>query len=843
MIHTKLVVFCSLFCAASVHAQTVNPYERLLDPVALTQLDNSDFGPIKLTSGMGFGIRPDTDNPGYFVYAEDTGSGILTHLFATARTPDSVTRFRLYIDGALRREATLDGLFSERVGLLRQPLDTIIGEARLCDVQIPFKRGFKISYKTDDRFTFYNYGWRSLPANIQFPDSASLTALQAQAEAVFLDPSKRGIELGADTSMRALLYPGDSLTLTLSGPSMIEPLKLSVDHYDGSLDSVWLFVYWDDEVEPSIAAPLMAVFGQNPRFPSIESIALQFSKADGLILHLPMPFARSARFVIVNSSSSTLQSSLAIRHRSRPDIEGRGYLHAVFAETKRTLYGVAHHVFRSKGKGRFVGLLMGVRNLRRLQSYEGDAIFTIDDNPAYSFRYEGTEDYFNGAQYFSHGAFEHPFGGAPDPDGSYYRFHYLDAIDYERSIVFDFQHGTHDNAHEDYVTLPFWYERHIPYSIENDTLFESEALLRVHGGSYTPGVTIDVRIDSAVVGDVNASPGGRFDTNLRLTGILAGRHTISINGVELPGGLQILSKRTLQLAERRALPIQVGDTLQIYGLGYTVDEHAAVLVNNAAAQYHYEVDSLNRLRGFIVVPKLEAGVYPVAINGIQLQEPLNIAISGTLRFEAEDLVPDSSFHNVSYLYSDSWSQNAIYLYSPRRMGDSTTLHFQLPYQGRFRATLYAPHGRTFGNYLITLDSNQAVYMGFADKDVLGPDSIDLGLAYLEQGPHRLRVQYLGKSEASTDSAIWIDYVELRAADTQSRPSDSVASRIAVWPNPATSTITIVNRPTGSSVRLIDVLGRTTIISPVGPAIQVGFLPRGAYWVIVDGHVINRIVLY
>src|ERR1019366_3188253 len=141
-------------------------------------------------------------------------------------------------------------------------------------------------------------------------------------------------------------------------------------------------------------------------FQNLHSLAIDFTKDSGFTMRLPIPFAHSMRMAIRNLSQKSCALTFSISYVSQEvDVTKLGYLHAAFSESNPTRYHVLHPVLHRNGKGVYIGLLMGIHHRSAVQDLEGDPIFNVDSNAANYFQYGGTEDYFDGAMYFSCGPF------------------------------------------------------------------------------------------------------------------------------------------------------------------------------------------------------------------------------------------------------------------------------------------------------------------------------------------------------------------------------------------------------------------------------------------------------
>ncbi len=500
--------------------------------------------------------------------------------------------------------------------IFKNPLDTIIGEARLCDVQIPYHNGFKLL--TKDLSTWYDYGWRPLSSNADLPSSDALNSTvllqeESQADSVYSNPPSiwKGI-LGDDSGYEALLKSGaDSTLLTINGSNIVKNFWLLPSYYDSTLDSVWLDMYWDGEATPSVSTSLLSLFGQSYDFRDLHSLPIDFTQDSGFTMRFPMPFARSMRIAFRNNSSKpvTLRGKVSLIPQA-VDRDTFGYFHARYSQTDPTKFGVPHHVLHIKGKGKYVGLLMGIHDLQCVGTYEGDAEFTVDSSFWNSFHYEGTEDYFNGAQYFSYGNFFMPFGGTSNNYANYFRFHYLDEIDFRNAFDFDFQHGNDNNdSHEYYRTLALWYQRHIPFWTDHDTIRVGENW-DIAGAGYSSGEPIEILLDSISISQLTANSDGAFDLELTVPALPLGFHTLSVNGVANPYTILVTGIPTIQLLdEPKPLAVKTGDTLHFAGAGFIPGDSIAASIGGKPTYSQSNVTAENQISGWVIVPEIMDSTY------------------------------------------------------------------------------------------------------------------------------------------------------------------------------------------------------------------------------------------
>jgi len=123
-----------------------------------------------------------------------------------------------------------------------------------------------------------------------------------------------------------------------------------------------------------------------------------------------------------------------------------------------------HLVLDAKGRGRFVGCTLRIRNSSRIWWGEGDEKFTVDGEAFPSWFGTGTEDYF-GYAWCEPTPFQSPLHAQIECQGpmnfgftQLHRLHVLDSVPFERSFRFDLEvwHWV-EQAKVDYATVAYWY--------------------------------------------------------------------------------------------------------------------------------------------------------------------------------------------------------------------------------------------------------------------------------------------------------------------------------------------------------------------------------------------------
>jgi len=270
-----------------------------------------------------------------------------------------------------------------------------------------------------------------------------------------------------------------------------------------------LRMYWDDEENPSVEAPFGDFFGMGHGVTkNFTSAAFSMSPQDGrgLSCYFPMPFRKSARLEIENTSIARMHLYFYVDYEAALDIpEGSGYFHAQYrrdaktdgwadpseqisknrgnipgfpewypdAWVKTNTTGDGNYVIlEAYGKGKYVGCNLNIDVFERQANDwygEGDDMIFIDGEPwPPGLHGTGTEDYFNtafcprqefcapyhGITLYSGDEAGFPWGGK----NSMYRLHILDPIHFSESIKVTIEHGHANKLSNDYSSTAYWYQ-------------------------------------------------------------------------------------------------------------------------------------------------------------------------------------------------------------------------------------------------------------------------------------------------------------------------------------------------------------------------------------------------
>ncbi|HET6630672.1 MAG TPA: glycoside hydrolase family 172 protein [Woeseiaceae bacterium] len=270
----------------------------------------------------------------------------------------------------------------------------------------------------------------------------------------------------------AVIAPGETLTLVdHDGPGVLRRFWLTIAPRNDVEIQRGLIVrcYWDGEEAPSVEVPVSDFFGMGfGLWKDYVSLPLNMTSG-GYNSYWPMPFRKSARIVVENTSDVPVE-----RFYYNVDIETRErmpdevlYFHAQFRRTV-TQRGAPVTILETTGRGHYVGTLLAMQPLRgRGFGYlEGDERITVDGEETPSIIGTGTEDYFSSGWYYDTGEYSAPYHGVTLKDAdtgriNTYRWHIEDPIPFDQSFRFVIEHGgTNDMPGVVYSSVAYWYQTH-----------------------------------------------------------------------------------------------------------------------------------------------------------------------------------------------------------------------------------------------------------------------------------------------------------------------------------------------------------------------------------------------
>jgi hypothetical protein len=428
---------------------------------------------------------------GKFLYQDALGDNVMLDL----KGPGTV--YRLWITGAVtavRIKFYFDGEATPRVNMLLEDffvgtsppfLTPLVGNNRVSSggyysyVPLPFQQSIKITVNGTHDLFYYNIGYHvyspDTPVTTWTNDQDN-TAARALWNRVGQDPKRDDGNATISGSMD--LAAGATQTLAdIVGPRALSSIKLRVPGvaHDSPvapdiLNNIWLQIYWDGEIAPSVSAPLGALFAMGQfGFYATRSLAVGIDAVDNLYVYFPMPFEKRALVQLKNQRAvPTSNITFEIKHRAFGDsFRSVGYFKTQFSfQSHAPGDGNDVVILETTGTGHLVGVVLSMQGKMDFSFLEGDERIFVDGNPIPVIHGTGTEDFFNGGWYFDHGLFTLPTHGNSvqhTQNGlgrtAAYRLFLQDAIPYRKHLKVSIEHGGANDADEDVWALAFYYDQ------------------------------------------------------------------------------------------------------------------------------------------------------------------------------------------------------------------------------------------------------------------------------------------------------------------------------------------------------------------------------------------------
>lgn len=291
-----------------------------------------------------------------------------------------------------------------------------------------------------------------------------------------------------------VIKPSMKFTMAeIEGPGVIQHIWITTHHMNWR--KLVLRMYWDGEETPSVEAPLGDFFcmGWNEKS-CIASIPVCVNPSSGLNCYWPMPFRKSARITVENTTNDEVGALYYQVTYALQDVpKDAAYLHAQFRRSNPLPSKEVHTLLDGvQGHGHYVGTYMGWQTNSTGWWGEGEIKFYMDGDREYpTICGTGTEDYFGGAWNFEEppgtyktystpylGLHQHVSGDGQTKQGrrfGMYRWHIMDPIRFEKDLRVTMQAlGWREPRSEgprylalqdDLSSTAFWYqiEPHAPF--------------------------------------------------------------------------------------------------------------------------------------------------------------------------------------------------------------------------------------------------------------------------------------------------------------------------------------------------------------------------------------------
>ena len=254
----------------------------------------------------------------------------------------------------------------------------------------------------------------------------------------------------------------------IEGPGTIRHIWMTTRRDALTLRSLVIRAWWDGQEQPSVECPIGDFMGfahgkVMPYYSAVHSLG----QNAGMNIWLPMPFARRAKITLTNEGEKNvplyyqIDYTIADKH---PDDVGR--LHVLFRrENPTTMKKDFVMLPQRKNKGRFMGAIIGVRNLTPGQWWgEGEIKIYMDGDTDFpTICGTGSEDYVC----LSYGMQQTPYlyNGCSLNENNFvsmYRWHLPDPISWRQECRITIQQIAWKKGlaetQDDWSCATFWYE-------------------------------------------------------------------------------------------------------------------------------------------------------------------------------------------------------------------------------------------------------------------------------------------------------------------------------------------------------------------------------------------------
>ncbi|MBN2315858.1 MAG: DUF2961 domain-containing protein [Sedimentisphaerales bacterium] len=263
--------------------------------------------------------------------------------------------------------------------------------------------------------------------------------------------------------------PGQEVPLCdIEGPGTIRHIWMTTRNNPANLRSLVLRAWWEGQEHPSIECPVGDFMGfAHGKVMPYHSAVHSLGKNAGMNIWLPMPFTQHAKITLTNEGTNEvplfyqIDYTIADKH---PDDVGR--LHVLFARQNPTIIKRDFVMLPQRiNKGRFIGAVLGIRNLTPGQWWgEGEIKVYMDGDTDFpTICGTGSEDYVG----LSYGMQQTPYfyNGCSLNEKNFvsmYRWHLPDPIAWQKECRITIQQIAWKNGlmetEDDWSCATFWYE-------------------------------------------------------------------------------------------------------------------------------------------------------------------------------------------------------------------------------------------------------------------------------------------------------------------------------------------------------------------------------------------------
>jgi hypothetical protein len=265
------------------------------------------------------------------------------------------------------------------------------------------------------------------------------------------------------------IKPGETVQLCdIQGPGTIRHIWITTRREPVVQRACVIRAWWDGQEHPSIECPIGDLFGfAHGKIMPYASAVHSVGRTGGRNLWLPMPFAKRAKMTFTNEGQKPVplyyQIDYTLGDKHPGDV---GRLHVLFRRENPTTEKKDFELLPlRKQKGRFIGSVIGIRNLHPDQWWgEGEIKVYMDGDKQWpTICGTGSEDYVGLAWGIQQTPF--PYNGCSlDQKGfvSMYRWHLPDPIAWRKEARITIQQIAYkrglQETSDDWSAATFWYE-------------------------------------------------------------------------------------------------------------------------------------------------------------------------------------------------------------------------------------------------------------------------------------------------------------------------------------------------------------------------------------------------
>ena len=469
------------------------------------------------------------------VIAEDRGAGEVDSIWFT-RDGGDVSRMgaiRIDLDGRNVIDAPLQSLVDGALGApFVWPLVANAAQSPggvYIKVPMPYRQSMRISVASNLQYYHVDYRRFSTADGVSTfsPTDAALDVVATLRAAGTVDP-KPAAPSAAHDSRVVELPAGAGLTIAEStGSGIISALRLQLPGpTDQLLTGLRLQIEFDGNT--MVDSPLGEFFGAGLGTDTVRSLMFatipQPEGSVSLSAWWPMPFARTARVTLVNTTGEPVAGiDSDVETASDPQwapalASGRAGYFTARSHAGPTALGQDWLFADEPGHGKFVGVSHTIRGARIKTSFSDDAPYFLegaervytDGSASPQWYGTGTEDFYEGGWYFKGGThFSDPLTGQPDQRTATrgcadycvaaYRLMLAEAIGYNSAIRFGIEHGKRNIVQPDYSSTTFLYTQPDDTGTTSDEVNLADPVSRLLHG-YTDGAAASELLISAYEG-------------------------------------------------------------------------------------------------------------------------------------------------------------------------------------------------------------------------------------------------------------------------------------------------------------------------------------------------------